>query len=160
MKRVLALYMLVTTAALSPARAEMTVEAARSTVAPFYKALNAAFAPQSADLIRQATAPDWTSCRENDVCSGRDEVIAGVAARLKSVPDLTWQIKDVAVAGNQVTVRGEATGKPAGPFMGAAYSGKSFKVMSIDIHTIENGRMVRSYHVEDWIGAVRQLSTE
>jgi hypothetical protein len=30
--------------------------------------------------------------------------------------------------------------------------------MSIDVHTIENGRMTRSYHVEDWIGAVRQLN--
>jgi predicted ester cyclase len=100
------------------------------------------------------------SCRGDDVCSSRDEVIAGVAARLKSVPDLAWQIKNVAVAGNQVTVRGEATGTPAGAFMGAAHSGKSFKVMSIDIHTIEGGRMIRSYHVEDWNGAVRQLSSE
>jgi predicted ester cyclase len=159
MKRVLA-FCVVATAALSPARAEMSIETARASVAPFYKALNAAFAQQSADLIRQSTAPDWMSCRGNDVCSSREEVVAGVTARLKSVPDLTWQIKDVAVAGNQVTVRGEASGTPAGPFMGAAYSGKSFKVMSIDIHTIEDGRMVRSYHVEDWIGAVRQLGTE
>jgi hypothetical protein len=32
-----------------------------------------------------------------------------------------------------------------------------FKVMSIDAHTIDDGRMVRSPHIEDWIGAVRQL---
>jgi predicted ester cyclase len=160
MNRVVASCVLVAGVALSPARAEMTVEAARASVAPFYKALNASFAQQSADLIRQATAPDWVSCRGDDICSSRDEVIAGVAARLKSVPDLAWQIKNVAVAGNQVTVRGEATGTPAGAFMGAAHSGKSFKVMSIDIHTIEGGRMIRSYHVEDWSGAVRQLSNE
>lgn len=30
--------------------------------------------------------------------------------------------------------------------------------MAIDIHTIDNGKMVgRTYHVEDWMGAVRQL---
>jgi len=85
-------------------------------------------------------------------------VIAGVGARLKSVPDLTWQIKEVLVSGNQVTVRGEATGTPSGEFFGAAHTGKSFKVMSIDVHTIEGGKMVRSYHIEDWMGAVRQLS--
>ena len=144
----------------SAARAEMSLDAARGAVAPFYKALNAAFASDSADLIRQATATAWVSCRGNDVCNSRDEVIAGVAGRLKSVPDLKWEIKDVSVAGNQVTVRGEATGTPAGEFMGAPHTGKSFRVMSIDVHTIEGGKMVRSYHIEDWMGAVRQLTAK
>src|SRR5215510_1646561 len=88
--------------------AMMTAEAARASVAPFYKALNAEFANESPDLIRQATAPEFVSCRGNDICNTRDEVIGGIAARLKSVPDLKWQIKDVLVSGNQVTVRGEA----------------------------------------------------
>jgi predicted ester cyclase len=145
-------------AALAPARAEMSPDAARAAVAPFYKALNVEFANDSAALIRQATATDWVSCRGNDVCNSRDEVIAGVAQRLKSVPDLRWEIKDVLVSANQVTVRGEATGTPAGEFMGAPRTGKSFKLMSIDVHTIEGGKMVRSYHIEDWIGAVRQLT--
>jgi predicted ester cyclase len=159
MKRIVACCaLLVAALSTSHARAEMTIEAARASVAPFYKALNAASAKQSPDLIRQATAPDWVSCRGNDVCNSRDEVIAGIAARLKSVPDLAWQIRDVQVAGNQVTVRGEATGTPAGEFMGAAHTGKSFKVMSIDVHTIEGGKMIRSYHVEDWVGAIRQLT--
>ena len=145
-------------ATLAPARAEMSPDAARAAVAPFYKALNAEFANDSAALIRQATAAEWVSCRGNDVCNSRDQVIAGVAQRLKSVPDLRWEIKDVLVSANQVTVRGEATGTPAGEFMGAPRTGKSFKVMSIDVHTIEGGKMVRSYHIEDWIGAVRQLT--
>ena len=145
-------------AALAPAHAEMNPDTARAAVAPFYKALNAEFAAESAGLIRQATAADWVSCRGNDVCNSREEVVAGVGQRLKSVPDLKWEIKDVLVAGNQVTVRGEAAGTPAGEFMGAPRSGKSFKVMSIDVHTIESGKMVRSYHIEDWIGAVRQLT--
>jgi hypothetical protein len=29
--------------------------------------------------------------------------------------------------------------------------------MSIDVHTVEGGRIVRTYHVEDWAGAIRQL---
>lgn len=144
--------------AIVPARAEIGTETARAGVAPFYKALNAEFAGESADLIRQATTPDWVSCRGNDDCSTRDQVIAGIGQRLKSVPDLKWEIKEITVAGNQVTVRGEATGTPAGEFMGAPHSGKSFRLMSIDVHTLEGGKMVRSYHVEDWIGAVRQLT--
>jgi predicted ester cyclase len=141
------------------APAETGTDAARAAVAPFYKALNAEFTQQSAELVRQATAPEWVSCRGNDVCNTRDEVIAGIGARLKSVPDLKWQIKDVLVSGNQVIVRGEANGTPSGEFFGAPHTGKSFKVMSIDVHTIQDGKMVRSWHIEDWIGAVRQLGT-
>jgi predicted ester cyclase len=139
---------------------EMTEDAARASVAPFYRALNAASANESADLIRQATTPEWTSCRGNDVCNTRDEVIAGVTQRLEGVPNLKWEIKEVSVAGNHVTVRGEATGTPAGEFMGAPHTGKSFKIMSIDVHTLSGGKIARSYHIEDWIGAVRQLSAQ
>jgi len=144
----------------APARADMSVEAARASVAPFYKALNAEFAKDSADLVRQATAPNWVSCRGNDLCNTRDEVIAGIGQRLKSIPDLRWEIKEVLVAGNQVTIRGEATGTPTVEFMGVPYTGKSFKLMSIDVHTLEDGKMVRSYHIEDWMGAVRQISAK
>ena len=151
---------LLSAALMSPAHADMSLEVARSSVAPFYKALNAEFANESADLIRQATAPEWVSCRSNEICNSRDEVIAGIGARLKSVPDLKWQIRDVQVSGNQVIVRGEATGTPTGEFFGAPHTGKSFKIMSIDVHTIEGGRMVRSYHIEDWMGAVRQLTAK
>ena len=144
----------------SSAKAEISAEAARASVAPFYKALNAEFAKDSPELIRQSTAPQWMSCRGNDICVSRDEVLAGMGQRLKSVPDLKWEIKEILVSGNQVTVRGEATGTPVGEFMGAPYTGKSFKLMSIDIHTLEGGKMVRTYHIEDWLGAVRQLSAK
>jgi len=138
----------------------MSTEAAASAVAPFYRALNAKFAAQSPDLIRDATAPGWVSCRSDDLCVGRDAVISAISARLRSVPDLKWDIKDVVVSGNQVVVRGEATGTPHGDFFGAPHTGKSFKIMSIDVHTIDSGKIVRSYHVEDWLGAVNQLSAK
>ena len=160
MKRISAacLAIAATTAIALPAHAELSAEAARAAVAPFYKALNAENAKDVPELVKQSTTSEWVSCRTNEICNTRDEVIGGIGMRLKGVPDLKWEIKDVLVSGNQVTVRGEATGTPAGEFMGAPHSGKSFRLMSIDIHTLEGGKMVRSYHIEDWLGAVRQLS--
>lgn len=111
----------------APARAEMSVETARASVAPFYKALNAEFAKDSPDLVRQATAPEWVSCRGNDACNSRDEVIAGIAARLASIPDLKWQIKDVLVSGDQVIVRGDATGNAGGRIHRRATQRKIFQ---------------------------------
>ena len=144
----------------SPASAQMSVEAARASLAPFYRALNAAYVDEAPELIKQSTAPDWMTCRGNDLCNSREEVIAGIAPRLKAIPDLRWEIKEVLVSGNRAIVRGEATGTPAGNFMGSATNGKSFKLMSIDVHTIEGGKIVRTYHVEDWQGAFRQLSQQ
>jgi predicted ester cyclase len=160
MKRISAacLAIAATTAIALPAHAELSAEAARAAVAPFYKALNAENAKDVPELVKQSTTSEWVSCRTNEICNTRDEVIGGIGMRLKGVPDLKWKIKDVLVSGNQVTVRGEATGTPAGEFMGAPHTGKSFKLMSIDVHTLEGGKMVRSYHIEDWLGAVRQLS--
>ncbi len=144
--------------AASPASAQMTEEAARASLVPFYKALNAVNAKEAPELIKQSTTPEWVTCRGNDLCNTRDEVVAGVGQRLKTIPDLKWEIKEVLVAGNRVIVRGEATGTPAGELMGALTNGKSFKLMSLDVHTLEGGKVTRTYHVEDWQGAFRQIA--
>jgi len=132
--------------------------AAPASVALFYDALTAAAGKDVKGLVMAATAPDWVSCGTNEGCGARDQVIAAIAVRHKTIPDLKWEIKEVLVSGNRVVVRGEASGTPSGDFLGVAHGGKSFKLMSIDVHTIEAGKIARSYHVEDWMGAARQLS--
>ncbi len=135
-------------------------ESARASVTAFYEALSAAPATDAAALLTRAVSPAWVSCGGNDVCRGLDQVLPAVAARRTAVPDLKWQIKEMLVSGNRVIVRGEASGTPAGDFVGVPYGGKSFDLMSIDIHTLDSGKLVRSYHVEDWMGAIRQLSAK
>lgn len=136
----------------------LTPEQGRAAVAPFYEALNAAPGKDAAALVMQATDSDWTSCSGQDDCKPRDKVAPMIAGFGKAIPDLKWEIKELLVSGNRVVVRGEASGTPAASFMGVPHGGKSFRSMSIDIHTVENGKLTRSYHVEDWMGAVRQLS--
>ena len=139
----------------------LTVEQARAAIAPFYDALNQPGSKDVAALITSATSPDFVSCSGNDVCSPRDKVIGAIAGFFgKSIPDLKWEIKEVLVSGDRAIVRGEASGTPSGPFMGVPHGGKSFRVMSIDVHTIREGKMVRAYHLEDWMGAARQLSAK
>jgi hypothetical protein len=36
----------------------------------------------------------------------------------------------------------------------------SFQIMTIDIHTIENGKLASVHHLEDWPTAMRQLKGE
>lgn len=51
-----------------------------------------------------------------------------------------------------------ATGTPAGELWGAQPTGKSFNTMSIDIFTVKNGKLASAYHVENWVGALQQMS--
>jgi predicted ester cyclase len=142
----------------APASAQMNEEAARASLAPFYQALNAINAKDAPELIKQSTTPNWVTCRGNDLCNTRDEVMAAIGQRLRGIPDLKWEIKEVLISGNHVIVRGEATGTPAGELMGTPTNGKPFKLMSLDLHTIDSGKIARTYHVEDWQGAFRQVS--
>ena len=51
-----------------------------------------------------------------------------------------------------------ASGTPSGEFMGIPHTGKSFNIMTIDVHTDnKDGKLVAAHHVEDWAGALKQL---
>lgn len=136
----------------------LSQDKAKAIVAPFYQALNAG--NDAVTLINTATSEDWVSCGGNDdsTCFPRDKVAPKIAGFSKIIPDLKWEIKETYVAGNNIIVRGEASGTPSVDFMGVPYGGQSFKVMSIDIHTVKDGKIVRSHHVEDWATAMQQLS--
>src|SRR5260370_37265936 len=80
MKRIFAICAAVAAIGLmaSSALAEISTEAARDSVAPVYRALNAEFAKDSPELIKQSTTPQWRSCRGNDICNSRGGGIAAM----------------------------------------------------------------------------------
>lgn len=50
----------------------------------------------------------------------------------------------------RVVVRGHASGTPVGELFGVPPSGRRFEILSLDVHTVEDGRIVRTWHIEDW----------
>ena len=138
----------------------MTVEQARKQVAPFYDMLNQPATKDLKALSEQALSSEWKSYSSETDFKGRDGFVAQVGGFGKLIPDLKWDIKDVMVDGDRIVVRSEASGTPVGPFFGVPPSGKSFKIMTIDIHTIKGGKAIAAHHVEDWAGALRQLSAK
>ena len=146
---------------MAPAMAQtMTPEQARQQIAPFYAMLNQPATKDLKALSEQALSPDWKSYSGETEFKGRDAFVAQVGGFGKLIPDLKWDIKDVLVDGNRIIVRSEASGTPVGPFFGVPPSGKTFKVMAIDIHTIKDGKAITAHHVEDWASAIRQLSAK
>lgn len=140
------------------AQSSLTLERASAIVSPFYDAINAPTPDETTSLVKKATSTDWISCDAPEDCRGQKETIAVFSQLRKSVPNLKWQRKDMLVSGDDVIVRGEFTGTPIGVFLGIEPTGKSFRTMSIDVHTIKNGKMIRSYHVENWAEAMQQLA--
>lgn len=135
----------------------LTMEQARAIVAPLYEALNEPAKKNVPALLANATNPDYQSCSTNTDCLSRDQ-LAGIFTTLgKIIPNLHWTIKDILTSGNQIVVRGEATGTPIGDLYGVKPTGKSFKTMSIDMFTVKNGKLAKAYHVENWIGATDQI---
>ncbi|MFS4494318.1 ester cyclase [Maribacter sp. 2308TA10-17] len=76
----------------------------------------------------------------------------------KLIPDLKWTPQEVINEGNKYVARSLATGTPNGDFMGLPTDGtKSFSIMTIDVHTIVDGKVIEVYHLEDWGTAMKQL---
>lgn len=135
----------------------LTIEHARRIVEPLYDALNQPAKKDVRTLLARATHHGYQSYSTNDDWLNRDQ-LADVFKEIGSVvPDLRWTIKDILVAGDQITVRGEASGTPRGELFGAKPTGKSFKTMSIDVFTVKDGKLASAYHVENWIGALQQI---
>jgi predicted ester cyclase len=72
-------------------------------------------------------------------------------------PDLTIEIRDVVEQGNKVVVRSEIAGTQRGPFLGRAAKGRQLKIQAIDIHEFQNGKIIRTWHSEDWMTGLHQL---
>lgn len=138
----------------------LTSDKARTLVAPIYDALTEPGKKDVDALLRQTTANDFISCSTESECVGRDALVARFKSLADTVPDLSWKIKDLWVSGSDVIVRAEAVGTPVRSFLGIQPTGKSFKTMSIDIYQTRSGKIVRSYHVENWTSAIRQLNSK
>jgi predicted SnoaL-like aldol condensation-catalyzing enzyme/predicted ester cyclase len=138
--------------------APLTAEQARAIVEPLYEALNQPAKKDVAALLAKATNPDYQSHSTNEDWLNRAQLADVFKSIGAAVPDLRWTIKDLVVSGDQIVVRGEATGTPERELFGAKPTGKSFKTMSIDVFTVKGGKLASAYHVENWIGALQQIS--
>ena len=131
----------------------------RTVVESFYsKLLNVGGSSDPDSDAKAILADNWASIGDySGKSKDRATFVKQVAGFMKLMPDMTWKVEEILQSGNRVVVRGRAKGTPTGPFFGVEPSGKTFEIMSIDVHTVEGGRIVRTYHVEDWAGALAQL---
>jgi predicted SnoaL-like aldol condensation-catalyzing enzyme len=108
-------------------------------------------------LLAKAAHLDYRSYHTNEEFLTREQLAAVFQGMGTTVPDLRWEIRDIKVLGDQIVVRGQATGTPAQEFWGAKPTGKSFSTMAIDIFTVKEGKLATAYHVENWMTPLQQI---
>jgi predicted ester cyclase len=131
----------------------------KATVTTFYDLLSNPGSQEHVTAFEAATSEGWTSMGDYSGSNKTREAFLGqIGGFAQLMPDLNWAIQDMHQDEDTFVVRSRATGTPVAPFFGVDGEGRSFDIMTIDIHELEDGVIARTYHVEDWAGALQQLS--
>jgi predicted ester cyclase len=148
-----------TALALASGLAGAVQAADRDVVQALYsEVLSGTTSPDLPGRMAKVLSPDWRSIGDYaSPVKTRDQFLAQLQRVGGALPNLSWKVEEILQAGNRFVVRGRATATPVAPFMGAPFTGRGFEIMAIDIHTVEDNKIVLSYHVEDWHGALEQL---
>ncbi|WP_137157682.1 ester cyclase [Rhizobium sp. FKL33] len=117
------------------------------------------FRKNDPSLLDQIIAPDWVRVpTQPNVEPGREgfkKLVPGFAAVFKNATLVT---EDTIQEGNKVVVRSTYTATQAAPFMGFPSKGRTFTIMTIDVHEFnEQGLVQTTWHLEDWVGALFQM---
>jgi steroid delta-isomerase-like uncharacterized protein len=137
----------------------LTEPQARAVIAPWYGLFNIATRGDVKAIQEALLSEDYESCAGYlpGECWGRETSIKVVSNFASTIPDMKFEIKEVLVAGDRVVVRGEVSGTPAAELFGVPHSGKSFRIMAVDIQTIRDGKIAKTFHMENWLSAIGQL---
>jgi steroid delta-isomerase-like uncharacterized protein len=104
-------------------------------------------------------AEDWIDV---PLAPGQQQGPAGMAAQIAlfraAMPDYQVTHEDLIAAGDKVAVRNTVSGTHQGAFMGHAPTGRRIEMRTMDIHQVRDGRIVVTWHLEDFAGLMAQLT--
>jgi predicted ester cyclase len=126
-------------------------------VRQFYRALSTG----DAGLLDEVLAEDWQDIPlPPGTGPGRESFkTQGLGWVRATFPDFVAVNQDVIISadGSKVVVRSVSGGTHAGELFGIAGTGKKVEFSAIDIHELTDGVIVRTWHLEDFLGVVMQL---
>lgn len=123
-------------------------------VKKFYVALDT----KNKDLLDEVLAEDWVDVPlAPGQQPGRTGMKGAMDGYFNSFPDFNVMNQDGIAEGDKVVVRSTIRATQRGAFAGVAPSNKPFTIMAIDIHQVCNGRVVQTWHVEDWLSGLFQM---
>ncbi len=128
-------------------------EQALDMVARYYNAINAGDIDMMEDLLSDRWVVHGESAETMDVQGFFDQV-AGIE---EGLADVRFDVEDVHVAEDVVTVVGTIRGTHTGVLYGAEPTGEEVAFGAIAVHQISNGEIVESWKMADRLALMEQL---
>ncbi|MDP9877625.1 steroid delta-isomerase-like uncharacterized protein [Variovorax boronicumulans] len=117
-----------------------------------------AFDKREPALIEQIVDARWVDIPSPEGMPPGPEGLKQIYTMLTSTfPDLRIEIKDVIEQGDKVVVRSEISGTQKTAFLGMPTKNRPLRIQAIDIHEVKGGKIVRTWHTEDWMTGLHQL---
>jgi len=136
---------------------DTTAQDAIDTVRAFYEPFRTGDT-STYDLV---LAEDWVDV---PLAPGQEQGPGGMAAQIalfrQAMPDYEVTHEDLIAAGDRVAVRNTVSGTHQGAFMGHQPTRRRIEMRTMDIHQVRDGRIVTTWHLEDFAGLVAQLAAE
>jgi predicted ester cyclase len=117
-----------------------------------------AFNDRNPDLLDKACTEDWEDIPlAPGQGPGPDGLKKLIPMFLKAFPDAKIVVQEIVGASGRAAVRAGFSGTHSGEIFGIAGSGKTVDVALHDFHHLKNGRVARTWHLEDWFGMLHQV---
>jgi steroid delta-isomerase-like uncharacterized protein len=115
------------------------------------------FARGRLEAIDELVAPDFVSHTFSFTDDGREQLRAATQRVHASLSDVTFEVEDVVVEGDQAVVRLRSRATPIGDFMGVPAAGKRYTIGEMHWFRVEGGKVVEHWHQHDALGLMKQL---
>ena len=111
------------------------------------------------EQVTDVVVEDWVSVPTPRGGPGAEGMFKTLHKFGAAIPDLKWEPQEIIQRWKPFHCSGKRRlERPLSPFSGSIRRQATvLNIMSIDIHTVENGKIVKSYHVEEWAKAIGQL---
>ena len=87
------------------------------------------------------------------------QVTAQFKPLVEGFPDWKWEIRHFAIDGDYLSLHFRVSGTHLGAFMGHQPTGRRIEMRTMDVHQVRDGRIVTTWHLEDFAGLFAQLNS-
>ena len=128
-------------------------EADRKAVETLYGAFS-----NNPEALDEAVTEDWQDIPlAPGQGPGREAMKPMIRAFNTAFPDARITIHELIGVPGKAAVRAEITGTHKGEWFGVKPTGRAFVLPIHEFHHVENGRVTKTWHMEDWFGWLHQM---
>jgi predicted ester cyclase len=128
----------------------------QETIEKIYRAVGGEF-----DLLNEAVTDDWQDIPPAPGQGRGPDAAKPIFEHFHSIfKDVSITILEIIGANGHVAVRAEMKGVHAGEFFGVPATNKECAIRINEFHHFEGDKVAASWHMEDWLGWMRQVGAD